>query len=197
MSSIQLAHEGLRQARATRQLCHTARAKRPQPAKNRPLFQTKFSQTNQLAMNKLFIPSRVALFLMLIVASLSACKKNNDAVTPVPPADAATTVAGEYTFSELSYNGKVVSAADADLKGAINLTRKSATTVDMAVDLRAKSDNTEFIVETVTGVEVADLGSGTTALRYNGNQVAQIKSNKLTISGKDEDGVAFSITAAK
>ncbi len=146
-------------------------------------------------MNKLVIPSRIALFLLLIVASLSACKKTNDVVAPAP--DAASSVAGKYTFSELSYNGKTVSAADADLKGTINLTRQSATTVDMAVDLRAKSDNTEFIVDTVEGVEVADLGSGNTSLRYNGNQVAQIKSNKLTISGKDEDGVAFSITAAK
>ncbi len=146
-------------------------------------------------MNTLFIPNRIALFLLLIVASLSACKKNSDVVTPAP--DAASSVAGKYTFSELSYNGKVVSAADADLKGTINLTRQSATSVDMAVDLRAKSDGTEFIVETVNGVEVADMGSGTTGLRYNGSQIAQIKSNKLTISGKDDDGISFSITAAK
>lgn len=143
-------------------------------------------------MNNVFIPSRIALFLLLIVASLSACKKPNDAAP-----DAASSVAGNYTFSELSYNGKVVSAADADLKGTINLTRQSPTTVDMAVDLRAKSDDSEFIVDTANGVEVADLGSGATALRYKGNQVAQIKNSKLTISGKDENGISFSITAAK
>ena len=146
-------------------------------------------------MNNLSVPNRLVVFVLLIVASLSACKKGQDVIDPAP--DAATTVAGKYTFSELSYNGKVVSAANADLKGTIKLTRQSATVVGMSIDLRAKSDNSEFIVENLTGVEVADLGSGTTGLRYDGDQIAQIKGTKLTISGKDEGGVSFSLTATK
>ncbi|MBO0952890.1 hypothetical protein [Fibrella forsythiae] len=143
-------------------------------------------------MTSLVNPNRLILLLLLLVSSLSACKKNND----VTALDAAASVAGRYTFSELSYGGRVVSAADSDLRGTITLTRQSASSVDMVIDLRIKSTNDEFVVQTVNGVQLATQGELTT-LRYQGDQLAQIKGNKLTIEGDDADGVPFAVTATK
>ncbi|MPR36823.1 hypothetical protein [Salmonirosea aquatica] len=136
---------------------------------------------------------RISLLMLLIAASLSSCKKDKDPVAP----DAATTVAGNYTYSELTFNGQTLPASQTNLKGSISLTRQTATQVTIDVNLRSKSDNSEFIVENVDGVEVADLGSGTYGLRYESEEFAQVKGNKVILKGVDEDGVNFTITASK
>ncbi len=136
---------------------------------------------------------RITLLMLLATAALTSCKKDKDAVAP----DAATSVAGNYTYSELTFNGNTLPAAETNLKGSISLTRQTATQVTINVNLRSKSDNSEFIVENVDGVEVADLGSGSYGLRYDSEEFAQVKGNKLTLKGVDEDGVTFTITATK
>lgn len=136
---------------------------------------------------------RLTLLMLLIAASLSSCKKDKDPVAP----DAATTVAGNYTYSELTFNGQTLPASQTNLKGGISLTRQSATLVTIDVNFRSKSDNSEFIVQNVQGVEVADLGNGTYGLRYETEEFAQVKGKKVILKGVDEDGVNFTITATK
>lgn len=136
---------------------------------------------------------RIALLMLLTVAALSSCKKDKDPVAP----DAATTVAGNYAYSELTFNGQTLPADKTNLKGSISLAKQTATQVTINVNLRSKSDNSEFIVENVDGVEVTDLGSGSYGLRYGGEEFAQVKGNKLNLKGVDEDGVNFTVTALK
>jgi glucose uptake protein GlcU len=137
--------------------------------------------------------SRITLLMLLFVSALSSCKKDHDKVAP----DAAESVAGLYTYSELSYNGQTLPASKTDLKGTITLTRQSATRVIIAVNMRIKSSNEEFIVENVEGVEVVKLGNSIHGLRYEEEEFAQVKAGKLTLKGVDEEGVSFTISAIK
>lgn len=144
-------------------------------------------------MKKVMYLRRISLLMFVIAAALSSCKEKNEPVAP----DTATTVAGTYTYSELTFNGQTLPGSQTNLKGSISLTRQTATQVSVNVNLRSKSDNSEFIVEDVEGVEVADLGSGNFGLRYASEEFAQVKGNKLVLKGVDEDGVNFTITATK
>ncbi|HEV7351205.1 hypothetical protein [Telluribacter sp.] len=135
----------------------------------------------------------IPVLMLLLVASLSACEKNKEIVAP----DAATTVAGQYTYSELNLNGKTLPASQTDLKGTVSLTRETATSVTMVLNIRMKSDNSEFLVDNLDETEVVDLGSGLYSLRLEGQEFAQIKDKKLTIKGVDTGGVSFSIAATK
>ncbi|GHB75320.1 hypothetical protein [Persicitalea jodogahamensis] len=136
---------------------------------------------------------RISLLMLLITVTLSSCKKDKEDVAP----DAATTVAGNYAYSEITFNGKTLPADQTNLKGSVGITRQTATQVTININLRSKSDNSEFIVENVDGIEVADLGNGSYGLRYDGEEFAQVKDEKIMIKGVDEDGVNFTITATK
>lgn len=136
---------------------------------------------------------RVSLLMLLIAASLTSCKKDKDPVAP----DAATVVAGTYAYSELTFNGQTLPGDKTDLKGSVTITRQSTTQVLVAADIRLKSSNAEFIVADAEGVEVADQGSGSYGLRYEGEEFAQVKGNRLILKGVDEDGTQFTITATK
>lgn len=137
---------------------------------------------------------RYAWLAILLSASLfTACKKE---VEPAP-ADLATRVSGQYTFSELSYDGKILPASQTNLKGKIDVTRQTGTTVTMALDIRLKSTNEEFMVLTADGVDVVDAGSAGVSFRYQGEQVATLSNSKLTINGEDEKNVPFRLSATK
>jgi hypothetical protein len=133
------------------------------------------------------------LALLLSASLLTACKKEAEPA----PADLATRVAGQYTFSELAYDGKTLPASQTNLKGKVDVTRQTGNTVTMALDIRLKSTNDEFMVLTADGVEVVDAGSAGVSFRYQGEQVATLNSNKLTINGEDDNNVPFRISATK
>ena len=135
----------------------------------------------------------VWLALLLSAGLFTACKKEADPA----PADLATRVAGQYTFSELAYDGKTLPASQTNLKGKVDVTRQTATTVAMALDIRLKSTNDEFMVLTADGVDVVDAGSAGISFRYHGEQVATLNNNKLTINGEDDNNVPFRLSATK
>ncbi len=145
-------------------------------------------------MNPVFRVRFVWLALVLSATLFSACKKSG--VDPAP-ADLATRVAGQYTFSELSYNGKTLPASQTNLKGSVTLSRSTATTVEMALDIRMKSTGEEFMVLTADEIEVSEGGSGDVSFRYEGERIATLNGNKLTINGEDEDNVPFKLMATK
>ncbi len=134
------------------------------------------------------------LALLLSTTLFTACKKNN--VDP-QPADAATQAAGKYTYSELSFNGKILPADQTNLKGTITVTRQTGSTVMMDLNIRQKSGNEEFMVISVEDVDVSDAGSGNLSFRYDGEQIGTLAGNKLTINGEDDNNDRFSISATK
>ncbi|WP_020602193.1 hypothetical protein [Spirosoma spitsbergense] len=135
----------------------------------------------------------VAFVLLLTTTLITACKKNNDAVAP----DAAAQAAGSYTYSELTFNGQTLPASQTNLKGTITVARESAGKVSMDVNIRQKSDNSEFIVLSGGGVDVFDAGSGKLTFKYDGEQIGELNSNNLTINGVDDSNVHFTIGATK
>lgn len=145
-------------------------------------------------MNTLTLSRRLALFLMLGLTSLSACKKGAD-VTPVPT-DLGTQAAGTYTVSDLMVNGKTVSATQADLKGTITINRQSATSIDMAFDVRKKSTGEEVIVGTSNGMELSGTSSAISIIG-DSSEVATIKGNKLSLAIVDDTGTRFTLGATK
>lgn len=135
----------------------------------------------------------VWLALLLSTTLFSACKKAADPA----PADLATRVAGQYTFSELSYNGKTLPASQTNLKGSVTLTRSTPTTVAMALDIRLKSTGDEFMVISADNVEVSEASGGEVSFRYEGERIATLSGSKLTINGEDDDNVPFKLSATK
>ncbi|RRB06307.1 hypothetical protein [Larkinella rosea] len=136
-----------------------------------------------------------AVWLILFVAySFTACKNDTD---PAPAPDLATQTAGLYTYSELAYSTKTVSADHTNLKGTITITRQTETTVSLDVKIRVKSDGSDFMVVTVDDVELMETSSGTFALHYDGEHVGMVKGNTVKIEGIDEEQVKFTITAIK
>ncbi len=146
-------------------------------------------------MNSVFRFRVVWLALLLSTILFSACKKNN--VEPVAPADAATQAAGKYTYSELSYDGKTLPANQTNLKGTIDVTRQTGSTVTMTLDIRQKSGNDEFMVFTANDINVSEEGNGNLSFRFDGEQIGALKGNKLTINGEDDNNVRFTISATK
>ncbi|WP_247237152.1 hypothetical protein [Telluribacter sp. SYSU D00476] len=135
----------------------------------------------------------IPLLIILMTGVLSSCKKDKDIIAP----DAATAIAGQYGYSELTYNGKTLPANQTDLKGSVTLNRQTSTQVEISLDIRMKSSNSEFLVGSLDDVEVADKGDGNYSLSYEGEEFAQIKGKKLTFKGEDVDGVPFTIGATK
>ena len=136
----------------------------------------------------------LGLALLLGTTLFTACKK--PPVEPVTP-DAATQSVGTYTYSALTYNGSTIPADQTTLKGTIRIMRLTATTVSMSIDIRQKADGSEFIVGALSSVNVVDGGSGTLSLTYQGDSIATVAGNKLTVESEDEDGVPFSLIATK
>ncbi|RYF74019.1 MAG: hypothetical protein EOO39_09335 [Cytophagaceae bacterium] len=139
--------------------------------------------------------SRMVLAFTLSILMFTACKKDNES-TPTPTADLATRVAGQYTYSELSYGGSTLPANQTDMKGTIKVTRKTAATVTMALDFRIKSTNEEFLVLTADDVQVTEAGSEVSFV-YQGDRVGVLKGNKLTVNSEDASNVPFGISATK
>lgn len=110
----------------------------------------------------------IGLALLLSATLFTACKKQN--VDP-QPADAATQASGKYTYAELSYNGKTRPASQTNLKGTINVTRQTGSTVGMDLNIRQKSSNEEFMVFSAEDIDVSDAGSGNLSFRYDGEQI--------------------------
>ncbi|CAN5534801.1 hypothetical protein BH09BAC4_BH09BAC4_16540 [soil metagenome] len=143
---------------------------------------------------KTLVSFRTALLALLVVASLSACKKT-DAETAAP--DLAGRVAGQYNFSELSAGGKTYPASETNLKGNITVTRQTATTVSMKVNLALKSTNETYADDSAENVTVVETSGGTVEFRYNTNVIARANGNKLSIDGAGADGVDLTISATK
>lgn len=137
---------------------------------------------------------RTALLALLVVASLSACKKS-DSETAAP--DLASRVAGQYNFSELSASGKTYPASETNLKGSITVTRQTATTVSMKVNLALKSTNETYADDSVENVTVVETSGGNVEFRYNNNVIARANGSKLSIDGEGADGVDLTISANK
>lgn len=144
-------------------------------------------------MNAPSISRRLALFLLVGITSLSACKKEQD-VTPT--GDLGTRAAGTYTLTEISGGGKTIPAAQADLKGTISVTRQTATSVDLNFDIREKSTNDEVLVGSADGLEVSSAGS---AISFKGQnaEVATLNGNKLSIKIEDSNGVDVTFVATR
>lgn len=135
------------------------------------------------------------LILLMSTVLVTSCKKGND--DSIMPADAATQAAGTYTYSELSYDGKTLPASQTNLQGTIRVTRQTGSTVAMALDIRQKSDNSEFMVVSASDITVADAGKGTLTFSYNGDQIGSLSNNKLIINGEDDNNVRFTVGATK
>ncbi|WP_266366918.1 hypothetical protein [Tellurirhabdus rosea] len=144
-------------------------------------------------MKNFFISRRTVLLALLTAASFTACKKETEPAAP----DKATQVAGNYTYTELTMGGKTYPASQTNIKGSIEVTKHTASTVNMDFNIRAKADNSEFLVGNVGDVELTDAGGGAIGLRVDSDEVGQVKGDKMTIKGEDEDGTAFTIIATK
>ncbi len=134
------------------------------------------------------------LLLLLVIASLTGCKKG-DNTEPAP--DVAARVSGQYSFSELATGGKTYPASQTNLKGTITVTRQTATTVSMQLNIRLKSTNEAYADESAEGVTVSETGSGNVEYQLDGTVIARGSGNKISIEGEGDDGVAFTLTATK
>ncbi|KAA9340355.1 hypothetical protein [Larkinella humicola] len=144
---------------------------------------------------KILFSNFCTVWLVLFVAySFTACKKDAD---PAPAPDLATQTAGLYTYSELAYSTKTVSADHTNLKGTITVTRQTETTVSLDVKIQVKSDGSDFMVVSVDNVELMETSSGAIALHYEGEHVGMVKGNTVKIEGVDDEQVKFTITATK
>lgn len=135
-----------------------------------------------------------AFLVLLFMASLTSCKKGTE-VAPAP--DLASRVAGTYTYAELTTGGKTYPAGDTNLKGTITLGRQTASTVSIQLAIINKSTNETFADDAAEGVSVTEAGNGNVELRYQGNVIAKVNGNKISIEGEDETGTSFTLTATK
>jgi hypothetical protein len=132
--------------------------------------------------------------MLLAVTSLSACKKDPDQVMS---GDLGTRAAGNYTLTEISGGGKTIPAAQADLKGTINVTRQTATSVNLNFDIREKSTNDEVLVGSADGLEVSSAGGTAISFRGQNAEVATLNNNRLSIKIEDDNGVDVTFVAVK
>lgn len=142
---------------------------------------------------KLFVNARRSVLLVLFAAvSFTACKKE---VEPEP--DMASRVAGTYTYTEAKIGGKTYPASQTNIKGSVKLIKETANTITLDLNIRTKSDNSDFLVGSVENVDLTDAGNGTIGLRVESDEVAQVKGSKITIKSTDDTGAQFTITAEK
>ncbi|GAB3504536.1 hypothetical protein GCM10027341_34990 [Spirosoma knui] len=143
-------------------------------------------------MKSLLAQYRATLLILLVAVSFTACKKDN----PDPSPDLGNRVAGQYTFSELSFNGQTRPASQTNLKGSVRVVRQTATSVSMQLDIRSKSGDEEFLVGSVENIDLTNNGNDV-ELRAQGDKIAYVSSNKLIINGRDDNNTEFTITATK
>ncbi|GAB4018902.1 hypothetical protein [Spirosoma koreense] len=136
---------------------------------------------------------RSALLALLFAVSLSACKKSNS--DPAP--DLASRVAGTYTYSEFVTGGKSYPASGTNLKGTITVTRQTASTVDMKMNLTLKSTGDVFADDAASSVNVTEASGGNIELTYQGTVIARVNSNKISVDGEDPQSGTFTINATK
>jgi hypothetical protein len=134
-------------------------------------------------MKNSFLYRPVLFLLLLVVASMTACKK-----APEADPDLGNRVAGTYTLNELTAGGKSYTGANLPLKGTIEVARESATSVELSIDIRLKADNSEFLNVQGGDIDVIDKG-GELELRSDGEKVARISGNKMYIEVEDDSDV--------
>lgn len=137
---------------------------------------------------------RSALLALLVAASLSACKKEND---PAPAADLADRLSGQYTLAQVTVNGKSYSASEAGLKGGGSVTRQSASTVSMMLNINDSSTGEGFLNGSVDDITLTDAGNGEVDLSKDGDKIGRGNQHKLTLNGKDDKNVPFTFTMTK
>jgi hypothetical protein len=122
------------------------------------------------------------LALSLFAISMSGCKESN--VEP-EPADLAAKIAGTYTFSEMEWKDRTISASESNLKGTIVITKKGDALIEAKFDLRLKADDIEFMVYEIPNIRVSE-SSGMIELYYETDRIGQVTGKKLKISAIDE-----------
>ncbi|MBC7920040.1 MAG: hypothetical protein H7Z75_03025 [Ferruginibacter sp.] len=137
---------------------------------------------------------RPVLLALLVAASLTACKKDKETE---PEPDLASRAAGQYTFSELAFGGKTYPASSSNLKGGVTVTRQTATTVELKLNVNQKSDNEPFMDGSAGGILLTDVGNGEFDLNKDGEKLGRGSKNKLVLNGEDDNDVRFTITFTK
>ncbi|GAB3523625.1 hypothetical protein [Emticicia fontis] len=130
---------------------------------------------------------------MMLSLFLTSCDKDKDK-DPAP--DLATQVAGNYSYTEVVVDGQTIPANQTNIKGTVKITRATETTVDIDLNVRQKDTNEEFLVGKVEGVKVSQ-GNGVIDLIYEGEKVASVKGNKISIKSVDENDQEFTLVAIK
>ena len=128
---------------------------------------------------------------LMFTVLLSSCEKDKEA-TP----DLATQIAGNYSLTEVVLQGQSIPASQTNIKGTIKITRATETTIDADFNIRQKDNNEEFIVGQVKGIMVSS-GSSSIDLFYEGEKVATVKGNKISINSVDENDEEFTLVATK
>ena len=137
----------------------------------------------------------VALFL---IGSLTACKQQATEPTPNPPAsDLSSRVVGQYTLTQVTADGKAYTASDADLKGGIKITRVSASSVALLLDVKTESTNEAVMSTIVNDLTVTDAGNNEVNLVKGSDTIGRGGSSKVTINVKGGDGVAYGLIMTK
>ncbi len=109
---------------------------------------------------------------------LGACKGK----THEPEPDAATSVAGMYTVSYLSFNGQGVNLPQNGVSATMQLTRTNETTIQVALEV---NDNGNKETTDLGALTVARQTDGTVNLTDQGQQIGTIKNKQLSVSGSD------------
>lgn len=143
-------------------------------------------------MKALLFFRRSALLALFFAVFMTACKKSDSAPAP----DLAARVAGQYNYSELTTGGKTYPANQTNLKGGINVTRQSATTISITLNLQLKTGET-YIDDEASNVTVVETSGGIVEFRYDGDVIAKANGNKISIEGTGPDGKDMTITASK
>lgn len=128
----------------------------------------------------------------IVLALLVSSCKEKEKINP----DLAAQVAGNYSFTEIEFQGETIPALETSVKGSVKVIRSAEFTVDVDLNMRQKTTNDEFMIELVKGV-ILSPGNGTTDLMYNGKKVGQIKGDKLFINSVDGDNEPFTLVCTK
>lgn len=136
------------------------------------------------------------LMLLAVAALLSSCKKDSEVE---PQGDLSDRIAGQYTLTALTLNGKEYPASQANIKGGVSVARATANTVDIDFNIVQKADGSEFVTGTAEDVTLTDLGGGQVELRISGQPEALGKGgkNKLELNGVDDGGTRFTLVLTK
>ncbi len=137
---------------------------------------------------------RAGLLVLLLVTTLTACKKNSDETQPQP--DAAARVEGQYTLSEVELDGTKYPAGQTNLKGGVTVNRVSATTIKMNFAIVNKKDNSDFLSGNADGILLSE-SNGQINLSKDGDTIGYATGNKLSLKGVDDSGTQFVMTLTK